>query len=1118
MINRKKNNIIAKSLAFLMIIMAGMSYLPSNINPMVTSADAITTISTDDYLALEAVKSNYNSFMSGTAVDADPWSGSFNSYDAYILIQAGFDISSWEYNDVSFSDSVIALMDATIDKEGTSSQSSAKRVAQDYLAAIGLGDTEQASSLIGILNSRQTASGEFDSGTYSIYSNLAAYDLISRESSLADLGFDVDSIVNYILDNQDPSSNAWPTEDADNWIENDFMSTSQAVRVLEILKDDSTVDTSTIEDTITHALLWLQDKQKEDGSYDLGSDDVVTDVSEMIYTAKILGEDPSTWVNTLGKSPVNYMTDSAFIDGSFGNIASTTWALDAYLQLGAKISNINDLAFEAIKENYETYISGTAVDGGGYATFSSYDAYILMKAGVDISNWKYDGKSFSDRIIALIDATISNEGIDGKSSAKRVAQDYLAAKSLGETEKANKLLDILIKRQTESGEFDSGEYIVYTNLAAYDLLAREGALLDSGINLDRAVMYVLNNQDSTNAWPSGWTDFMATTQAVRILKVSEGSTAVTSSAIKAAITGGTTWLQDKQKEDGSYDSGSDDVVTDVSEMIYTAKILGEDPSTWVNTLGKSPVDYMIDSAFIDGSFGNIASTTWALDAYLQLNTMVLADSESDNGSSTSNTEDSSFKVKVAVIGKDDEIIYGPKSVSLYSDDTYGYTAMGALDATGLSWKFGSTDGFVDEIDGEKNQGMNGWMYSINGKSPSKLATNATVNSGSKVLWWYSTSAMEGAPDWPSSTSSSSTVTSSSTDAVKGMLENYSTKIIDKNVILNSEKRMTALEAEKINSELKANKVSLSSKYTGEEIAMTDGEVSVLLPADALDDTATITVNELESTDNPRQYAIKLNSSVYEFGPTGTNFNETIILSIKIAIDENTDLDNLCAAWFDEENNKWIPISSVIDVETGMITFKTDHFTKYAIIEIENRINFDDVDDSMSWAKDAIEILAGQGIINGTGTSFQPQRSITRAEFIKIIVKALNYEVNDSTKINFNDVNDSEWFADYIECAYDKNIIAGDPDGNFRPNDVISRNEISVILSRLQEEQESYNSYDLTFDDASSVPQWAMNGVKFAVKEKLMNGYDNNVFMGLNPMTRAEAATVTYRYLNSFLNK
>ena len=187
-------------------------------------------------------------------------------------------------------------------------------------------------------------------------------------------------------------------------------------------------------------------------------------------------------------------------------------------------------------------------------------------------------------------------------------------------------------------------------------------------------------------------------------------------------------------------------------------------------------------------------------------------------------------------------------------------------------------------------------------------------------------------------------------------------------------------------------------------------------------------------------------------------------------------------------------------------------TDVITIDTEKRISFDDIDESMSWARDAIEILAGNGIIDGTGSGFEPHRFMTRAEFIKIIVKALNLETKRASGNVFNDVYESEWFADFVECASENKIISGDSDGKFRPNDVISRNEIAVVLKRIADSQEVLENYDLELQDAKDIPEWAESGVKYAVKANLMKGYEDNTFRGAQPITRAEAAAVIYRYL------
>jgi hypothetical protein len=1269
MFRKKSNNIISRVLVFLMIMMTALSYLPTGVSPLVGSAEAVSSSSFDSH-ALTAIRNNYDAYTSGTPADAG-W-GNFSSYDAYLLMDVGVDISQWEYDGSNMSVDVMALIDSTL-----SQPSSAKRIAQDYLAADAMSEDAKATSMAAILIDRQTLEGELDSGMYGIYSNMAAYDLMSREGTLDESGLDVDAAVMYVLNSQDVNG-AWPKEDAVNWISNDFMTTVEAIRVLKSAENDTTVTKAAIELAIDNGINWLQSKQQENGSYISGWDDAVTDTSEMIYAGSVLGEDPSTWTSTGEKSPVDFMKDDALLDGSFGNVPSTTWALDAYSQLGGSVlsgetinvsvsvenetvnkgetttcsaialsltgksdktsaavwkssnegvatvddngivtavgvgnveitasyegcedsvdttvvSYEDNMALVAIRNNYEAYITGTPVDAG-WGNFSSYDAYLLMDAGVDISLWEYEGSNMSDDVMTLIDATLAEP-----SSAKRIAQDYLAADAMGEEAKATSMAAILIDRQTLEGELDSGMYGIYSNMAAYDLMSREGTLDESGLDVDAAVMYVLNSQDVNGAWPKedavNWisNDFMTTVEAIRVLKSAENDTTVTKAAIELAIDNGINWLQSKQQENGSYISGWDDAVTDTSEMIYAGSVLGEDPSTWTSTGEKSPVDFMKDDALLDGSFGNVPSTTWALDAYMQLGGTIYSDSvlgvivdpesasvysgdtkqftakavkmdgteiditdiadwissdtdlasvdsqglmkaessggveiyasyESCIGSSSVtigiNTLDKTSEVYVAVIGQDDELIYGPKKVVISEDDEYGETALGALDATNLDYDFSdSTKDMVDEIDGQENIGSNGWMYAVNGKAPTIPAIDQNINSGSKILWWYSDDMDAGAPDWPSSSSSFAPVPAVDTEQVIDTLEDYSGQLADGTTVLNSDDMMTVKEAEELADDLKDNEVSLSEKYEGEDTVLSDMEVSMLVREDALEGDVRLTIKEVDEEDNPKQFAVKLGSSVYEFGPDGTKFDEPVVISITVPIDENTDLESLKPAWFDEESGKWIIIPCVMDVETGMITFEIDHFTEFAIIETEKRVEFGDVDDTMSWAKDAVEILAGADVVNGTGNGYEPQRSITRAEFVKIIVEALELEKSEALGTIFTDVNADDWFAEYVECGYNNDIVTGDPDGSFRPNDEISRNEIAVVLSRLGDSVD-VEDVELAFGDAADIPEWASAGVEFANSMKLMNGYEDNTFKGGNPLSRAEAAVVVYRYINYSLN-
>jgi hypothetical protein len=110
--------------------------------------------------------------------------------------------------------------------------------------------------------------------------------------------------------------------------------------------------------------------------------------------------------------------------------------------------------------------------------------------------------------------------------------------------------------------------------------------------------------------------------------------------------------------------------------------------------------------------------------------------------------ESGCKVGVAIVGKNDEILFRPAQVKVKKDNKWGLTALGALDATGISYTTMPTwPDFVDSIRGQANSGMTGWMYSVNSEVPMHMADKHPVKTGDKVIWWYSRSMDQPHPQW-----------------------------------------------------------------------------------------------------------------------------------------------------------------------------------------------------------------------------------------------------------------------------------------------------------------------------------------------------------------------------------
>lgn len=111
-------------------------------------------------------------------------------------------------------------------------------------------------------------------------------------------------------------------------------------------------------------------------------------------------------------------------------------------------------------------------------------------------------------------------------------------------------------------------------------------------------------------------------------------------------------------------------------------------------------------------------------------------------------------------------------------------------------------------------------------------------------------------------------------------------------------------------------------------------------------------------------------------------------------------------------------------------------------------NFTDVKAGM-WCNRAIATLTNMGIIKGyTDGSFQPNKSITRAELATIIARFAKLDVNTKT---FSDIT-GHWAQKSIELAAGNGWINGYTDGTFRPNNNITRAETFAMINRVLNRQ------------------------------------------------------------------
>jgi hypothetical protein len=299
------------------------------------------------------------------------------------------------------------------------------------------------------------------------------------------------------------------------------------------------------------------------------------------------------------------------------------------------------------------------------------------------------------------------------------------------------------------------------------------------------------------------------------------------------------------------------------------------------------------------------------------------------------------------------------------------------------------------------------------------------------------------------------------------------------------------------------------------IAITFNGLTVTIPVGQFSEAITLTASTIADSTVTSISSLKLASSVYEFdltvgGVATTTFQQPII--IKLPLKNATGLDK-----------ELLSVTKIVysalqfqggTVDGDYIIEPRDTFSSYAVVE--NKVSFKDIASVQAWAGRQIAVVAAKGAIEGVGNgNFAPKSNVTRAEFAKMLIRALNLE-NNSAKQSFNDVSSTSWYAPYVAVAAEKGIITGRSAAEFDPNATITRAEMATMISRAVKSVNPAATTSTTalgqFSDAAKISASLRDGVAFAASNNLVIG-NAGKFNPNNTATRAEAAVIIYRTIN-----
>ena len=166
----------------------------------------------------------------------------------------------------------------------------------------------------------------------------------------------------------------------------------------------------------------------------------------------------------------------------------------------------------------------------------------------------------------------------------------------------------------------------------------------------------------------------------------------------------------------------------------------------------------------------------------------------------------------------------------------------------------------------------------------------------------------------------------------------------------------------------------------------------------------------------------------------------------------------------------------------------------------------------------IETLASRGIINGKSeTNFEPDSTMTRAEFATIIARGLGLPTKDGAV--FSDVSSADWFYDYVNTAYAYGIVKGVSENEFNPNGTITREESAAMITRaaalcgMDTEIDISHARDILaqFSDYVKAADWAICSLSFCYGEGILPS-DVMEIKPKESVSRAEIAYMLYNML------
>ncbi|WP_336788867.1 S-layer homology domain-containing protein [Paenibacillus sp. MMO-177] len=331
------------------------------------------------------------------------------------------------------------------------------------------------------------------------------------------------------------------------------------------------------------------------------------------------------------------------------------------------------------------------------------------------------------------------------------------------------------------------------------------------------------------------------------------------------------------------------------------------------------------------------------------------------------------------------------------------------------------------------------------------------------------------------------------------------------LVLQTDKAAYTLPAQQINIDAMSGKL-------GKSVALEDIKIQVEIAVPAADKVKLVENAAEKGT-------FTLVAPPVEFTVRGTYGDQTVqvtqfnaYVERTIAIPDGVDPSKITTGVVVDPDGTVRHVPTKVVVINGKHYAKINSLTNSTYSVVWHPLEFADM--TKHWAKDAVNDMGSRMVIEGTGNGlFSPDRTITRAEFVAIVIRGLGLKL-ESGEGAFPDVKASDWYFGAVNTAVKYGLINGFADGAFRPDERITREQVMTILAKAMKvtglkdklPAQSTDAALRSFADAAEASGWAKTGIADCVQAGIVSGRGEAKLAPNAYVSRAEVAMMVRNLL------